>query len=196
MKKLVMVLAAAVCIMHVFSFAGYAQEAKKAVMIIAHKNFQDDEFQKPKNALEASGIKVTVASTSLDEAVGMNGAKVKPDILLSDVNVGDFDAVVFIGGSGATEYLDDPLAHKIAQDAVGANKIVGAICIAPVALAKAGVLKGKRVTAYPVEQNQKDLEAAGALFTAQPVEKDGNIITASGPDAAQQFGEEIVKALK
>jgi protease I len=164
-------------------------------MIIANQNFQDDEFAQPKKILEENNIKVTVASTSLDEAVGMNGAKVKPEILIQDINVSDFDAVLFIGGSGAVVYLDDPVVHKIAQDALGANKIIGAICIAPVALAKAGILKGKRVTTYPVEENQKHLEASGAVYTAKPLEKDGNIITASGPVAAKAFGEEIVKAL-
>jgi protease I len=125
----------------------------------------------------------------------MNGLKATPDILTEDVNVNDYDAVIFVGGSGATVYLDDPVAHKIAQDAVSKNKIVGAICIAPVTLAKAGILKGKRVTTYPVEENQKQLKALGAVYTAQPVEKDGNIITADGPKSAKEFGEEISKAL-
>lgn len=170
--------------------------AKTAVMIIANQGFQDDEFQQPKTVLEETGIKVIVASTSLDEATGMNGAKVKPDILLKDIDINAFDAILFIGGSGATVYLDDPVAQKIAQDAVSAHKIVGAICIAPVCLAKAGVLKGKKATAYPVESNQKELAACGVTYTASDVEIDGNIITASGPKAAKQFGEEIVKALK
>jgi protease I len=196
MRKMVMVLAAAVCIMHVFSFAGYAQEAKKAVMIIANTNFQDNEFAQPKKVLEENGIKVTVASTSLNEAVGMNGTKAMPDILINNIMVKDFDAVIFVGGSGATEYLDDPAAKKIAQEAVSANKVVGAICIAPVCLAKAGVLKGKRATTYPAEANQKQLALCGATYTAQPVEKDGNIITADGPRSAKAFGEEIIKALK
>ena len=181
MKKIFVIATALICAVFVFSQLACAQQAKKAVMIIANQNFQDDEFQQPKIVLENNGIKVTVASNSLDEAVGMNGLKATPDILTEDVNVNDYDAVIFVGGSGATVYLDDPVAHKIAQDAVSKNKIVGAICIAPVTLAKAGILKGKRVTTYPVEENQKQLKALGAVYTAQPVEKDGNIITADGP---------------
>ena len=176
-------------------FAVTAQEvsAKKAVMIIAEKNFQDDELAQPKRVLEENNIEVTVASTSLKEATGMLGAKVKPDILVSDIDIGEFDVIVFVGGSGATQYLDDPLAHKLAQDALSKKRIVAAICIAPVTLAKAGILKGKKVTVWPSEGGK--LKDAGADYTASPVEVDGRIITASGPAAAKEFGEEIVKAL-
>lgn len=73
------------------------------------------------------------------------------------------------------------------------KKIVGAICIAPVTLARAGLLKNKKVTTYSSTIN--DIKSAGAKYTGNDVERDGNIITASGPAAAQKFGEAIVKAL-
>ena len=173
----------------------FAQEVslRKAVLIIAENDFQDDEFLQPLDVLEESGVEVTVASTTLGEAKGMNGAKVKPDILIKDIKVDDFNAVVFIGGTGATQYLDDPIAHKIAQEAVVKNKILGAICLGPVILANAGVLTGKNATAYPT--NGDKLKAAGVNYTAKPVEKDGKIITADGPKSAKEFGEELSKEL-
>lgn len=167
---------------------------KKVVMIIAHEDFRDEELLEPKKILEQNAVKVTIASSSLAEASGMLGARVKPDILIGDINVGDFDAIIFVGGGGAEEYWNDPVAQRIAQDAINQNRIVAAICIAPVTLAKAGVLKGKRSTVWPQEAGQ--LRAGGAVYTDEPVERDGNIITASGPSAAKEFGEEILKALK
>jgi protease I len=134
-----------------------------------------------------------VASTTLSEISGMNGAKARADILLKDVMVKDFDAVVFIGGSGAEQYTDDPLSHKIAQESVAEGKITAAICLGPVILANAGILKDKKATCYPT--NGDKLTAAGVNYTASLVEKDGNIITADGPNSAQEFGEEIYKAL-
>lgn len=168
-------------------------KGKKAVIIIASNNFRDEELLKPKEVLEKNGVTVTIASSSLKEATGMLGAKVKPDILFSNINVSDYDAVIFVGGSGANEYWDNPTAHKIAHDANNAKKIVGAICIAPVTLAKAGLLKNKKATTYSSTTN--DIKSAGAKYTGADVERDGNIITASGPAAAQEFGEAIVKAL-
>jgi len=45
-----------------------------------------------------------MVSTSKEEARGMLGAKVKPDLLLSELKVEDYAAVVFVGGVGASEY--------------------------------------------------------------------------------------------
>ncbi len=166
---------------------------KKAVMIIAHNEFRDEELQCPKAILEDAGITVTVASTTKNSVRGMLGAMVKPDVLLKDVRVEDYDAVIFVGGSGATEYWDDPVAHALARASCGSGKVLGAICIAPVTLARSGVLNGKRATVWVSEASE--LKAAKAGYTARPVEKDGRIITASGPSAAKEFGEELVKAL-
>ena len=170
------------------------ENMKKAVMIIAHDNFRDEEFLEPAEILEKNGIEVKVASSKLGPAKGKLGAMVKPDMLLKEVNVKDFDAVVFIGGNGASEYWDDPIAHNLAQEAYNSGKVVAAICIAPVTLARAGVLKGKKATVWSSEGEQ--LKQLGADYTGNPVERDGKIITAAGPFAAKDFGEEIVKALK
>jgi len=179
-------------------FTAYAQaevmKMKKAVMIIAQDSFRDEELLEPKEILERNGIEVKVASTTLDYAKGMLGAKVKPDILVSDVNARDFDAIIFIGGQGASQYWDDPVAQRLAQDGISANRIVAAICIAPVTLAKAGILKGKRATVWSSEASQ--LKAAGAKYTGRNVEKDGNIITASGPTAAMEFAEALLSSLE
>ena len=121
-------------------------KGKRAVMIIARNDFRDEELLQPKEVLEKNGVTVTVASSSLEESKGMLGAKVKPDILFTDIQATDYDAVIFVGGSGANEYWDNPIAHKIANDAHNAKKIIGAICIAPVTLAKAGLLKNKKAT--------------------------------------------------
>ncbi len=168
-------------------------KGKKAVMIIAQNNFRDEELLRPKEVLEKHGVSVTVASSSLKESTGMLGAKIKPDILFTAINVSDYDAILFVGGSGSREYWDNAAAHKIANEANTSKKIVGAICIAPVTLAKAGLLANKKATTHSSTVN--DVKASGAKYTGADVERDGNIITASGPEAAQKFGEAIVKAL-
>ncbi|MFA5117505.1 MAG: DJ-1/PfpI family protein [Candidatus Omnitrophota bacterium] len=194
MKKILSIIIAFIVPVVFYLNLSYAQGTKKAVFIIAQENFQDDEFAKPLEALKARGISVTVASTKLQEATGTGGMKAKPDMLLKDVAAEDFDAIVFIGGPGAAQYLDDPVAHKLAQDGVAQNKIVGGICLAPVILTNAGILKGKKATVYPSEADK--LKSAGVDYTAQPVEKDGKIITADGPGSAGDFGEALAYALE
>jgi protease I len=197
MRKLILIFTFWILLFAVFVSSAAAEEEgnmKKAVMILAHDGFRDEEFLEPAQILEKSGIEVKVASSKLGIAKGKLGAKIKPDMLLSEVNIKDYDAIIFVGGPGASEYWEDATAHKLAQDAFNSGKVVGAICIAPVTLAKAGILKGKKATVWSSEGEQ--LIASGADYTGKPVEKDGNIITAAGPFAAKDFGEEMVKALK
>ncbi len=170
---------------------------KRVVLIIAHENFQDHEYAEPRSVFEAKGFEVVVASSSLETATGMEGAQVQPDILVSEIKVGDYDAIVFIGGIGVEEeYWDNPEAHRVAREAVAQGKVLAAICIAPVILARAGVLEGKRATVFPYPDGINALEAGGATYTGKEVERDGLIITAFGPPASRQFGETIAAALE
>lgn len=164
------------------------------LFIIAKINFRDEEYLEPKSILEKSGMKIVTASSSIGEAKGMLGVKVKVDTTIDKVNVSDYDAVIFVGGTGAEEYFNNKIAHKIVLDTVSQNKLLGAICIAPVILAKSGVLKNKRATVFSSEQNE--LKKYGALYTNKGVEIDGKIVTAAGPKFATEFGEKIKELLK
>lgn len=168
--------------------------AQNAVMIIARKDFRDEELLHPKEILENEGIKVTIASSVLGESQGMLGTVVRPDMLLRQIKVDDCDIIIFVGGVGASEYFNDPVAHKLAQEALRRKKVLGAICIAPVTLANSGVLKGKRATVWSSESGS--LERQGAQYTGKPVEVDGMIVTADGPKAAREFGRAIVRCLQ
>jgi protease I len=168
-------------------------EGKKVLMIIAKKDFRDEEFFEPKEVFERNGARVQVASSSLETSSGMLGAKVRPEILIEKVKVTDYDAIVFVGGVGATEYLNNPMAHSIAKEAIRHNRVLAAICIAPAILANANILKDKKATVWKTEA--KSLQSRGAKYTGADVEVDGKIITANGPAAAGRFAEKIVELL-
>ncbi len=187
-------------IMILFSgFAGAQQKGqplsgKKIVMVVASKNFKEIELLEPEVILFSKGAKVVIASSSLDSAVGTEGAKIKPEILLKDIKPKDWDAIVFVGGPGAKQYWDDKVAHNILIEAFKQNKVIGAICIAPVTLANAGILKDKRATVS--EEVAAKLTSKGAKYIKIDVQRDGRIITASGPKAVEKFAEAIAKALE
>jgi len=166
---------------------------KKVLMVIAKSKFRDEEYEEPRAALENEGASVTVASSSLDVAVGMLGMKVKPDILIVNAKEEDYNGIVFVGGGGAKEYFDSPVAHKLAQTFFTHGKLTSAICIAPATLANAGILNGKRATAFP--SSEIALKSHGALLTGEPVSVDGNVVTGVGPEAAKQFGKKLVEIL-
>ena len=166
---------------------------KKALFIIAPKNFREEELFEPKEILEKAGIKTVIASRNVGTIMGLGGETVKASIALEDVDIKNYNAIVFIGGPGASAYFDDAKARQIAKQAVEKGKILGAICIAPSILANAGLLKGKKATAF--SDQAENLHEKGADYTGKDVTIDGKIITANGPSAAKQFGETITNAL-
>jgi len=166
---------------------------RKVVIVIAPAEFRDEELFETKRIIENAGITTVLASKSIGVCKGKLGGIATAQITLKDIKVSEYSAIVFIGGGGAECYFDDPLAHSLATEFLSASKIVSAICIAPVILANAGILKGKRATVW--QSGSRTLELSGAIYSGNPVEYDGNIITGNGPDAAEQFGRSIVKGL-
>jgi len=167
---------------------------KKVLMVIAKNKFRDEEYLEPRRALEDAGAAITVASSSLSESKGMLGFMVNPDMLIDNANEADFDGIVFVGGGGAAEYFDSPVAHNLAQSFFSHGKLTAAICIAPAILANAGVLTGKKATSFP--SSLPILKKKGAILSNDNTVVDENIVTAVGPEAAKTFGEKLVEKLR
>jgi protease I len=166
---------------------------KKAVLIIASQIFRDEELFETQGALEATGVETIVASSQLGTCKGKLGAAAEATQLVSDVKADDFDAIVFVGGTGAMEYYDSPAALDLAKEAAEKGKIVAAICIAPRILANAGLLEGLKATCY--ESETEAIKKLGAYFQLNDVVRDGKFVTANGPHAATDFGKTIAQAL-
>jgi SagB-type dehydrogenase family enzyme len=167
--------------------------SKTAVLIISAHDFRDEELFETQRVLEAAGVRTTIASTTTGIIRGQLGGMVEARIPLNQLKVDDYDAIVFVGGLGTSEYFENPIALRIARDAAAKGKILAAISVAPTILANAGVLSRIRATSFFSER--PILERAGATYTGVPVERDRLIITAAGPMAANQFGRAIVDAL-
>lgn len=170
-----------------------SKNSKKVLMVLAHNNFRDEEYSAARQKLDSIGATVTTASTLTHDAAGSQGMRLNPDMMIDDVNPDDYDAVVFIGGTGASQYWHDVKAHEIAKSLDQAGKVVAASSHASVTLAVAGILKGKKVTGHVAIYEK--LQIIGAEYTGSKLEVDGNIITSSGANAAKEFAEALGKAL-
>lgn len=171
---------------------------KKIAIIIAFQDFRDEEYFITRSVLEEAKFEIKTASTRQGKALGIFGGVVDVDLGIEEAKAQDFDAVVFVGGAGMAKNLDNEKMQKLAKDVFAQNKVLAAICIAPVLLAKAGILKGKKVTVWqsPLDKSAvKILNQEGAQVIDEHVVVDGNIITADGPQSARRFGEAIAKAL-
>lgn len=174
------------------------QKTKKVLMIVASRDFRDEEYFVPCEIFKKEGIEVETASNTLGIAYGKLGGEVLVDILLEKVKAEDYQAIVLVGGPGAQNYFEDSTVHQIVRMAIQKNLVLGAICIAPVILAKAKVLGGKKATVWtsPLDKSAvRYLEEGGAQYVAEKVVSDGKIITACGPEAAKEFAETIVQRI-
>lgn len=97
----------------------------------------------------------------------------------AEVATVDYDALVIPGGR-APEYLRlNPEVIKIVQHFAEVQKPLAAICHGAQLLAAAGVLKGKRCSAYPA--CGPEVSAAGGEYVELAVDAaliDGNLVTA------------------
>lgn len=163
------------------------------LFIIAPENFRDEEFKIPELILSKKGVLVLTASTTVKTVTGMLGLKVKPDLSIESAKEMSFDALLLVGGSGARLLWDNQYLHRLVKDFYQKKKLIGAICLAPVILARAGILKGKRATVY--ETAVKELKEKDAVYTGAAVEQDGLILTGNGPAAANLFGQTFSRIL-
>lgn len=165
----------------------------KVLLVVASKDFRDEEFQESYDALTKEGCEVTVASSKIGELSSMKGkSKANATILVKDVKADDYHIIVFVGGAGAKEYFDDEAALKLAKDAFEKDKYVAAICIAPSILANAGILKNQMATCFKSET--ENLEKGGAVVAGDfKVITSGKITTANGPEVSERFAKELLK---
>ncbi|MEO0083441.1 MAG: DJ-1/PfpI family protein [candidate division WOR-3 bacterium] len=173
-----------------------SSKVKRLVMVVAPRAFRDEEFRVPYELLIKIGYKIHVASRDTIIAVGIKGLALKPHLAIRDIDTTKYDGIIFVGGTGAAIYWDDKNVHQLVQYFAQANnKIVAAICIAPVILARAGVLNGIKATVYEDKTMINELKQKGALYQKSDVVVCKNIITASGPTAATAFTKAIVSKL-
>ena len=166
---------------------------KKVLMVIAPEGFQEIELFDTKSVLESHGAEIVITSKDVASAKSSAGTVLNIDVILSNVSLDQYHAIIFIGGPGTTTYFNDEDIFNLAKAAVKENKIIGAICIAPSILANAGLLENKKVTSFPSEIT--NLEEHGAKHTGEEVTVDGIFVTASGPTATKEFGEKISELL-
>ncbi len=159
---------------------------KKVLLIISFRDFQDEEYFNSKDVFEKHGFSVKTASTKKGIAIGSYGEEATIDLSQEEIKVKCFSSIVFIGGQGALKYLDNDNFYKIIKDANENKVIIGAICIAPIILANANILKNKEATVWSAPNQKKPiniLKDRGAIYAEKDVVVCENIVTENGPRA-------------
>ena len=111
------------------------------------------------------GYDVEVVTCGVHETViSAFGVPVKVDVLLSDVDSEEYDALAIPGGFEEYGFYDEAFSSeigKLIKDFDARQKSIASVCVGALALAHSGILKGRRATTYHLNDGirQKQLAA-------------------------------------
>lgn len=169
-------------------------ENKKVAVLLAD-GFEEGEALFIVDIMRRAGIGCDMVSIKEEIVEGGHGITVKADKLIKDAEKDRYDMIVLPGGLPGADYLRDcEEVIKWVQDFANDNKkYIAAICAAPQVLAKAGVVKDRKITSYPSEKYRQILK--DAQYTEEIVVVDSNIITSRGPATTMPFAYKLVEIL-
>jgi 4-methyl-5(b-hydroxyethyl)-thiazole monophosphate biosynthesis len=144
--------------------------------------------------LRRAGIDVITAGLDDLPVTASRGVTLIPDTDLDAVMEQSFDMVVLPGGLPGADHLDrDSRVHQLLDRTREQGGFTAAICAGPKVLAGAGLLDGKRATAYPGVLDNLDLPRVEVDLV--PVVQDDKVITSRGPGTAMDFALTLIEAL-
>lgn len=162
------------------------------VIIALAPGFEEIETITVVDILRRAGAKAVLAGTEEGLIKGSRGVAVLPDIFIDKVDEDDFDMIVLPGGQpGTGNLLKSEKVMAIVKKMHKENKLIAAICAAPIVLKSAGILNGVHATSHPSVKDQ----LAESDYSEERVVVDGNIITSRSPGTALEFAMKLVEIL-
>ena len=163
----------------------------KTAAIFLIDGFEETEALTTVDILRRGGVVVTTTSlTGRQEVISKNKIPVRADAMFDEVKAHNFDMLILPGGTLAIK--DHEGLQELVKKYHAEGKLIAAICAAPAALGKAGVLAGKTAVCYPGLESH----LTGARIGHNIVETDGNITTAKGPAVTPFFALKLLEILE
>lgn len=164
------------------------------VLVPLAPGFEDLEAVTIVDLLRRAGIEVVTAGLAEGLVQGARGMRMQPDTTLDAVLDQGFDMIALPGGMPGAENLKrDGRIQALLKKMAAAGKYTAAICAAPIALAEAGLLGGKKATSYPGFLDK--LSLPGTTYLDDAVVVDGKVVTSRGPGTAMDFSLALIALL-
>ncbi len=166
----------------------------KKILILLEDLVEDSEFLYPYYRLKEEGFEVISAAPEKKQYKGKGGLQFSPDRSIDEVKTRLFDALVIPGGYAPDRWRRDSKILEIVSRHEKKGKLIASICHGPWLLISAGILKGRRVTAFHAIKD--DLVNAGADYTGRDTEEDGNLLTSTNPVSMLPMMRRLVERLR
>ncbi|MEO1767996.1 DJ-1 family glyoxalase III [Thiobacter aerophilum] len=164
------------------------------VLVPLAEGFEELEAVTIVDLLRRAGVEVITAGLKPGPVKASRGTVIVPDTTLDEALGQDYDMVVLPGGMPGAKHLnEDPRVKDLLRRMADSGKFTGAICAAPMVLAEAGLLSGRKATSYPGFVDRMGLK--DVTYVNEPVVQDGKVITSRGPGTAMDFALTLIEAL-
>ena len=162
-------------------------------LFISAQGYEDIELFYPFYRLKEAGLEVDLASVETGPLKGIHGYQIQANFQVSGMEASNYGILVLPGGRAPQTLRNNENVLTLVKKFFTQEKLVAAICHGPQVLISAGLVGGRRMTAY--KKVQPELSTAGAIVIDDPVVIDGRLITSREPVDLPLFGREIIKAL-
>ncbi len=178
----------------------------KKVLLFAPQGFEDLEVAAFTDIIgwtrvlkETNPIDLTI--TAFKESVcSKHNLTIQTHLLMEKVTPDDYQALIIPGGfsdAGYEEVYDEKVLELINK--VYTNEgIIAAMCVGSLAVARAGILKGKEATTYSASKrhdNMQVLRDYGAVPAKGRIVVSDRIITNRGPDTSIEVAFKLLEML-
>lgn len=163
------------------------------IYVLLAEGFEEIEALAFVDILRRAGIDTqTVSVQNSETVVGAHHIRVVVDIPLKELDTEKLDGIVLPGGMPGAQHLkENGAVADLIRYAQANEKLIGAICAAPMVLGAIGLLEGKKAICFPGYES----ELTGATICETRVVEDGNIITSMGPGTTADFAGAFVRRI-
>ena len=166
----------------------------KRIVVLLEKMVEDSEFQYPYLRLKEEGFDVISAAPEKKIYQGKGGQSFKPDKSFDEIYDQTFDAVIVPGGYAPDLWRRDEKILSFVKRHNELGKIIASICHGPWLLISAGVVRGRKVTAFFAIKD--DLVNAGAVYEGLDWVEDKNLLSSTNPQTMLPMMKRLVEKLK
>ncbi|GBG93749.1 4-methyl-5(B-hydroxyethyl)-thiazole monophosphate biosynthesis protein [Ligilactobacillus salitolerans] len=169
---------------------------KTAAVMIAD-GCEEVEALSPVDVLRRLGGQVDMVGLDKLQVTSAHGVTLTCDKVLDD-SLLDYDIVIFPGGTtGAKNLRDSDKLMKLMQKRAESRQWNAAMCAAPTAFSRYGLLDGHTYTVFPGLEGQIQAEAKDAVHTDEMVaiDQEAHLLTSRGPATAFAYSYAIAETL-
>lgn len=167
----------------------------KKIIALIHNDFEDLELWYPILRLREEGAVVDIVGEEANKTYkGKYGVPAKSDLSFSEINPGDYDAVLVPGGWAPDKLRRFKAVLDIVKYMDENKKPIGQICHAGWVLISAKILDGKKVTSTPGIRD--DMENAGAVWLDVSSIVDGHIVSSRRPPDLPEYMKDFIGVLE